>query len=115
MIHALRRVFLHDFRKRVQETPACRLFELFVGRLLELTVDRKNVAGIDNAELGSTHDAASGFVIVLEVDVLQVLAHGFGHQEVVLQRSDSTVDQIGQFKPAGMLAFDDGGPAESEI
>ena len=82
---------------------------------LELAVDRKDVAGIDDAELGSTHDTAPGFVIVFELDVLQVLAHGFGHQEVVLQRSDSTVDQIGQFKPTGVLALDDGGSTESEV
>ena len=30
VIHALGRIFLHDFRKRVQKTPAGRLPELFV-------------------------------------------------------------------------------------
>ena len=67
VIHALRRVFLDGFRKRVQETPSCRFLELLMRGLLELAIDRKDVAGIDYAELGSTHNATPGFVIVFEV------------------------------------------------
>ena len=85
MIHTLRRVFLHGFRKRIQQTPARRLPELLMRRLLELPVDRKNVAGIDDAKLGSTHDAAPGFVVIIQVLVLQVFAYGLGRQEVVFQ------------------------------
>ena len=115
MIHALRRVFLDGFRKCVQETPSCRFFELDMRGILELAIDRKDVAGIDDTELGSTHNATPGFVIVFELDVLQIFAHGFGRQEVVFERGYGTVDQFGEVNATRVAAFDHGRTAECHV
>ena len=59
-----------------------------MGRLLELTVDRKDVGRIDNSKLSSSDDTAPGFVVILQVIVLQILAPCLGRQEVVFHQRD---------------------------
>ena len=87
VIHALRGIFLDDLRKRVHQAPASRFREHLMRGRLELTVDRQDVAGVDDAELGSAHDAAPGFIVVLQVSVLQLLRYRFDRKEVVFQQT----------------------------
>ena len=115
MIHTLRRVFLDGFGKRVHQAPACRFLELDMRRMLELAVNRKDVGRVDNAKLGSTHDAAPGFVVILQVIVLQVLAYGLGRQEVVFQRGYGPVDEFSQDDAAGVAALDDRRTAKRHV
>ena len=115
MIRALYGILLQGFCQRVHQAPAGRLCELFVGRLFKLAKDRDDVRRIDDAELGGSDDTAAGFIVVLQVGVLQLLADRFDSEEVILKRSSSPVDEFGQIKPARVSALDDGRTAEREV
>ena len=61
----------------------------------ELLIDREYVARVDDSELGGSDNGASGFIVIFQVDVLQVFAYSLLGQEIVFERSNGTVDQLG--------------------
>ena len=115
MIDTLRRILLDGFRQRVHQTPTGRFSELLVRGRLELAKRREDVAGVDDAQLGSTHDAAPGFVIILLEGILQIFADGFGRQEIIFQRSDSAGNELVQINPACVFAVDETGATKCKV
>ena len=78
-------------------------------------IDRQDVARVDNPQLGSSDDAAPGFIIVPQAGVFQLLADSLLDQEIVFERSYSPVDELGENNATGVTAFHDRGSTECHV
>ena len=97
-IHPAGGVLFNGFCKGVQKRIPCGFNKLLVSGVLELLEDRHNVAAVDCSQLCRSDDAAAGFIIVFQIDDLQILADCFHVPFDEIVKEFITLRQKGQLR-----------------
>ena len=85
LIRTLGRVFLDHLRKCVQQRVAILFSKFRMPRVLELPINRNNIATVDRSEFSCSDDPAACFVIIAQIDHPQILKDGFQCKKLILK------------------------------